>query len=84
MGKRPELIGGGLIRSAGGWQAMRSLRKLGRHLKGDERILGGSEFVESVLESQDEQLERCYLLQSKGYDIAKVIDRVSRLFNMKR
>ncbi len=29
LGKRPELIGGGLTRSAGGWQAMRSLRILG-------------------------------------------------------
>ncbi|MDP3029993.1 MAG: hypothetical protein Q8O04_10995 [Deltaproteobacteria bacterium] len=54
MGKRPELAGGGLIRSAGGWKALTSLRKLRIHLKGDERMLGDSDFVLSVLNKQNE------------------------------
>lgn len=28
-------------------------------------------------------VERCYMLQSKGYDIEKVINRVARLFTMR-
>ena len=37
-GRRPELIGGGLIRSAGGWSTVKSLRRANTRLKGDERI----------------------------------------------
>ena len=58
LGKRPELTGGGLIRSARGWTAPPTLRQRGRPLKGDERILGESEFVEAVLHTAQEQLER--------------------------
>ena len=28
VGKRPDLIGGGLVRSAGGWDALKGLRKI--------------------------------------------------------
>lgn len=38
QGRRPELIGGGLVRSAGGWQAVQALRQAGIHQKSDERI----------------------------------------------
>ncbi len=49
VGKRPDLIGGGLVRSAGGWDALKGLRKIKAYMKGDERILGNSDFVETVL-----------------------------------
>ena len=39
QGKRPELTGGGLLRSAGGWGVLKSMRRMKEHLKGDERIL---------------------------------------------
>ena len=39
LGKRPELTGGGLIRSLGGWGQAKALRKTGALLKSDERIL---------------------------------------------
>lgn len=38
-GKRPELTGGGLIRSSGGRSAIKSLRRANIHMKSDERIL---------------------------------------------
>lgn len=84
LGKRPELTGGGLIRSCGGWKALKSLRKSGIHERSDERILGDSDFVESVLERQNEQLERHYRLQAQGYDFYKVVDRVAQLFRMRQ
>lgn len=65
-GKRLDLTGGGLIRSLGGWGAIKALRKRGIRLKGDERILGDSEFVESVLSESNERLERKYHLQAQG------------------
>jgi putative transposase len=79
QGKRPELTGGGLVRSFGGWSALKSLRKGGIHLKGDERILGDSDFVQSVLETQDEKMERRYWLKAQGYDLDKLIRRVAEL-----
>ena len=38
---RPELVGGGLVRSLGGWTAVKALRGKGDRIKSDERILGG-------------------------------------------
>jgi putative transposase len=82
LGRRPELTGGGLIRSVGGWGAVKSLRKIKEHLKGDERILGDSDFVEAVLKAQNESLERRYRLHAKGFDIEKVIQRTAEISGM--
>ena len=54
MGRRPELVGGGLIRSMGGWSGVLGLRRRGKKTGSDERILGDGEFVERVLEEWDE------------------------------
>ena len=43
--KRPEFVRGGLIRSAGGWKQVKTLRKAKDFYKSDERILGSSDFV---------------------------------------
>jgi len=48
QGRRPELQGGGLVRSAGGWAAVRALRRGREAYLGDERILGGAGFVQRV------------------------------------
>jgi len=76
LGRQPDLIGGGLIRSAGGWQAVRTLRAGRIHLRGDERILGDSDFVMQVLESQNERLEDRCRLQSKGIDFHRAAQHV--------
>jgi hypothetical protein len=83
LGKRPELIGGGLIRSAGGWTALKIQRQSKKHLKSDERILGDSDFVKSVLEAQNEKLEQRYRLQARGYDFEEILGRVRDFFEMK-
>ena len=46
--RRPDLQGGGLVRSLGGWDAVRELRRGREAYLGDERILGSSDFVEAV------------------------------------
>lgn len=53
-GRRPELVGGGLVRSMGGWSEVISLRRRGGKRASDERILGDGEFVERVLEEWDD------------------------------
>ena len=82
IGRRPDLTGGGLIRSAGGWQSVQAYRKRKVHLKGDERILGDSDFVLHVLEGQNEKMKRQYRLREQGYDFEKVVERVSKLFSL--
>lgn len=49
MGRRPELVGGGLIRSMGGWSEVFALRRRGEKTASDERILGDGKFVEKVI-----------------------------------
>jgi putative transposase len=49
MGRRPELVGGGLIRSMGGWSEVLALRRRGEKTASDERILGDRDFVEGTL-----------------------------------
>ena len=49
QGPRPELQGGGLVRRAGGWRAVRALRRGRERWTADERILGGSPFVDRLL-----------------------------------
>jgi len=82
QGRRPELIGGGLVRSLGGWKAVKTLRGLGENTSGDERILGDGAFVEAVLRASDERLERRTRLQAMGYDFERLVERVSELFGM--
>jgi putative transposase len=73
-----DLIGGGLIRSAGGWLAVKALRKAKRFQESDERVLEDGEFVEKVLSLADEKMERRWGLKSEGVDVESILKRVSR------
>jgi REP element-mobilizing transposase RayT len=81
-GRRPELVGGGLLRSSGGWKGLREFRNLGIRVKGDERILGDSDFVETVLKTAKEALEEKYELKADGYDFNWVVSRVAESMGM--
>lgn len=76
MGRRKDLTGGGLIRSMGGWAAVKSMRKAKMFEKSDERILGDGDFVDQVLSEAREQMERKNILISKGYNLKMIADRV--------
>jgi putative transposase len=58
QGRRPELVGGGVLRSYGGWSAVLSLRKSQERISGDQRILGSEDFVEEVLSETEEPLQQ--------------------------
>jgi putative transposase len=81
-GRRPELTGGGLVRSAEGWSALRAMRKGESRMKGDERILGQGEFVEAVLKAAQENLDRKSMVRALGYDFEWLVDRVTGLFGL--
>ncbi len=63
------MIGGGLIRSAGGWAGVKVLGRTGGFQKSDERILGDGDFVESALAGADEEMARKYALKAKGVSL---------------
>jgi REP element-mobilizing transposase RayT len=70
-GKRPDLTGGGLIRSAGGWMA---LKNGDPRVSSDERILGSSQFVDSVLKRADEEYDK--RARRGGFTIDRLIGQV--------
>jgi putative transposase len=82
QGRRPELTGGGLLRSVGGWAALASLRKGSDWVKSDERILGDSDFVTMVLRHADEQMETRYRLKSEGFELDDVAQRVADVMGL--
>jgi REP element-mobilizing transposase RayT len=79
LGRRPELVGGGLIRSLGGWTAVRAVGRGAARRKGDERILGDSEFVLAVLEASNERLKREEKVRRQGRDLAWLARQVATL-----
>jgi len=47
-GRRPDLHGGGPLRSLGGWAVVQRLRRAREAYRGDERVLGSRAFVEAL------------------------------------
>ena len=82
LGRRPELTGGGLVRSLGGWSKAKMLRRSIDRIKSDERILGDGDYVDEILKKANEQLESRYLLASLGYDIETVVSRVAEVLDI--
>ncbi len=48
----------------------------------DERILGDSEFVESVLSQAAEKYDRHYELRRRGYDLNRIAERAAEIYGM--
>ena len=84
LGRRRDLMGGGLVRSAGGWSAVKQLRRQKAYAKGDERILGEGSFVETALAQAQEAFLNKYGLQAQGFDLPKVVQRVGEVLGMSR
>ena len=85
LGERPELVGGGLIRSLGGWDEVKRMRASGQgRIKSDQRILGESGFVIDVLSESEKQFSRKYRLKNLGYNFEKALEKVSALFQLEK
>jgi hypothetical protein len=84
IGERPDLVGGGLVRSAGGWSVLKELRRERAYMKGDERILGDGSFVEAVLAHVDEALHKKYAPKDRDLDLEKVAQMVGEVLGMSR
>jgi len=84
IGKRSDLTGGGLRRSAGGWSGVLSLRNNNERWQGDERVLGDGNFVESVLKASEESMVRKDSLKRDGWDYDKLLKRVCGLIGVEK
>jgi REP element-mobilizing transposase RayT len=73
QGRKPELVGGGLIRSLGGWSQVLSLRRRGGKIPSDERILGSGEFVEGVLSEISKREEETLRLRRKVVSLEELM-----------
>jgi putative transposase len=73
LGRRPELVGGGLVRSLGGWSKVLSMRGRGEEVENDSRILGSGDFVQVVIRDAEETIAR--QVRNRG---AKPIEEIVR------
>jgi putative transposase len=77
LGRRPELVGGGLVRSLGGWSKVLSIRGRGEEVENDSRILGSGDFVQVVMRDAEETIAR--QVRNRGTKpIEEIIRRMCR------
>jgi len=82
-GKRTDLTGGGLIRSAGGWKQAKVILRGREKWAYDERILGSSEFVQGILrEVQEPKLKEQQLMQNHEKSLEALINSVASLLKL--
>jgi putative transposase len=75
-GGRPELVGGGLVRSLGGWSQVLSLKRSGTKIFSDERILGSSDFVKDVIKDAEEKERATLRLNPKLSNLASLTAKI--------
>ncbi len=78
QGRRPELQGGGLVRSLGGWAAVAAVRRGREAYMADERILGTGAFVEALRREVDMRTRAEARLSRRRVDLPTLVQRMSR------
>ena len=77
LGKRPPLVGGGLVRSLGGWSKRFSFRHRGEEVDHESRILGSGDFVQAVTRDAEKTIAR-QVRNIGGRSIEEIIGRMCR------
>ena len=78
QGRRPELVGGGLIRSLGGWSAVKAMRLSGDRELSDDRILGSGEFVERIIKEAETKIKYQLPVKEQGQKIDEFISKICK------
>jgi REP element-mobilizing transposase RayT len=73
LGRRPELVGWGLTRTAGGWFEVRSQRQRGGREPSDQQILGSAGFVERILREADARTVRQHATKKANQSAERVV-----------
>ena len=82
QGRRAELVGGGLIRSMGGWSAVLASRRRGGREIADQRILGDGDFVKAVISGLDDLVKKNLRLSGQRMDIKALAEKISERYNI--
>ena len=82
QGRRPELVGGGLIRSMGGWSQVLSMRRHNERVLTDERILGSGDFVDRIIREADQRAEYQFVGNKIREKAAEFIEQVCKKENI--
>jgi REP element-mobilizing transposase RayT len=82
QGRRPELVGGGLIRSMGGWSAVLAMRRSGAKEVADQRILGEGDFVKQVISGLDDFVKKNLRLSGQRIDMKVLAAKVAAKYNV--
>lgn len=82
MGHQPELSGGGLPRSSGGWSQVLSERRKAGNEQFDQRILGGSDFVHTILKEAEERQIRQLRVRQNHRSLATLVEEECRKRNI--
>jgi REP element-mobilizing transposase RayT/RNA:NAD 2'-phosphotransferase (TPT1/KptA family) len=81
-GRRPELVGGGLVRSKGGWSQVKSLRGADSDEKFDARMLGSGEFVEQIIKEASTVVKYQFTENERKQNVEKYITDVCKQENL--
>ncbi len=73
LGRRPELVGGGRVRSAGGWSEVKSQRRRGEPGLSDARILGSGDFVERIMREAEARTQRQLAAKRRSTTVERLI-----------
>ena len=75
QGRRPELVGGGLLRSRGGWAEVVAMRKHGDKEVTDERVLESGEFVATLLREADARVRERWATRPRPQAVAVYVEQ---------
>ena len=81
-GRRPELVGGGLIRSMGGWSAVKAIRRTGERELSDDRILGSGQFVERIIKEAEARIKYQLPVKDNHQKADELIDSMCKNGNV--
>ena len=77
-GRRPELVGGGLLRSMGGWSEVLAMRTKNEKHAFDSRVLGDGEFVQEMKSNLDEFIKKNLRISGQKIDLEELCNRVCK------
>lgn len=81
-GNRPDLVGGGLMRSLGGWSEVVSQRRHGDRDVTDERILGSGDFVQRLLKEAETRQKDHFFASQRQQNIRELIATTCKTANL--
>lgn len=84
MGKQERLTGGGLRRSAGGWQNVIKAARDGEFWRGEDQILGDDAFVNKALRKAEEEMRKKEAARRAGWDLERLAGKICGIMGVSR